>query len=214
MAQWNILLSILGNYTIKSLIPNSLAWFFRPDGFKRQSNGGAEWIDLCAEESCVGLKPLKRSKVCTWSPPLGNGLKFKLDGSSRGNPGEAGVGGVLRDCHGKVLGMFSECVGTQVSIMAELLAIHRAVLLCSVSNFFYEREVNFISDSKTTMSWINSDGLGSVMFVKLIQDIRGLLFSLRNARVIFNPRSSNSFIDSLAKQGSGQEGDVLIWDFL
>ena len=33
------------------------------------------------------------------------------DGSSRGNPGPAGMGGVLRDSKGKILCLYSEYVG-------------------------------------------------------------------------------------------------------
>ncbi|KAK3221063.1 hypothetical protein Dsin_015033 [Dipteronia sinensis] len=136
-----------------------------------------------------------------------------MDGSSRGNPGAVGIGGVLRDNSGKVLRMFSEFVGILSSNSAELLAIHRSDSLCANSTFFYGKDLDFVSDSKVVDPWINSEGLGSLNHVQLIYDIWVCLNSLRNGWVIFNTRSSNSFADQLVKKGSGHEGNVLFRDF-
>ena len=38
-------------------------------------------------------------------------LKFNVDGSSKGKSGLAGIGGVLRDCSGKVKAIFSKAIG-------------------------------------------------------------------------------------------------------
>lgn len=38
-----------------------------------------------------------------------------MDGSSKGKPGEAGIGGVARDEKGEVWGLFSESVGVKES---------------------------------------------------------------------------------------------------
>src|ERR1044072_3645917 len=45
---------------------------------------------------------LLRSKE--WAPPGDGLLKFNVDGASLGNPGERGIGGVLRNDKGYVLG--------------------------------------------------------------------------------------------------------------
>ncbi|KAK2635640.1 hypothetical protein Ddye_030432 [Dipteronia dyeriana] len=58
------------------------------------------------------------------------------DGSVLGNPGPAGIGGVLRDCDGKVLCMFSCYVRIHDSNSAELIAIHKACALCVISPSF------------------------------------------------------------------------------
>ncbi|KAK3217818.1 hypothetical protein Dsin_011788 [Dipteronia sinensis] len=113
---------------------------------------------------------------------------------------------------GKVHCLFSEFVGVSDSITVELLAIHKAVSLCSSPSFFHDKEVIFISDSKAAVSWINAEGIRSLTYVHLIYDIRNVLNNLWNARVVFNSKSSNSFRDSLAKMGSSKEGDRLIWD--
>ena len=127
-----------------------------------------------------------------------------MDGSSIGNPGEAGIGGVLRDSSSKVLGMFSKFVGTCDSIIAELCAIHRTVSLVASSNSLFDKEVDFISDSKKAIDWINAEGIGSLCHMQLISSIRDLAQSLGNVRIVFNSRASNFLVDSLAKKGARQ----------
>ena len=85
--------------------------------------------------------------------------------------------------------------------------------LCVVTIGLLGKEIVFVSDSKSAVTWINSDGLGSLNHTKLILDIRNHLTSLNNSSVIFNSRDSNSLANMLAKKGSGQEGNELIWEF-
>ena len=57
-------------------------------------------------------------------------LKLNTDGCSRGNPGRAGGGGVLRDGEGKLLFTFSTFTGSCSSIQAEARALLFGVQLC------------------------------------------------------------------------------------
>ena len=45
-------------------------------------------------ERCVDRSTVKVVKPCVWSPPLNDNLFFNVDGSARGCPGMAGIGGV------------------------------------------------------------------------------------------------------------------------
>ncbi|KAK3211462.1 hypothetical protein Dsin_016168 [Dipteronia sinensis] len=90
-------------------------------------------------------------------------------------------------CSAKILGMFCAYVGILDSNSTEILAIHKATTLCASSSSFVGKEIDIVCDSKVAVSWVNT-------------------------RVIFNPRSSNSYADMLAKKGSGMEGDSLIWE--
>jgi len=58
-------------------------------------------------------------------------LKWNVDGSSPGKPGMAGIGGVLRDCNGKVICLFSIPVGIKDSNEAEFIAVVKALELTS-----------------------------------------------------------------------------------
>ena len=56
-----------------------------------------------------------------------------------------------------------------------------------------------------------SDVVGSLDIVDYIYDIRDSLRALAKVTVNFNPRSSNSMADMLAKRASNLESDILEW---
>ena len=118
-----------------------------------------------------------------------------LDGSVRGSPGQAGVEGVLRDSSGKILYAFSEFVGLQDIISAELLAIVRAVSLCVSRPELESKKIVVVSDCKQAVNWVNSCGVGDWKYVQLIMEIRNLLGSWGQVSVEFNSRDTNSFAD-------------------
>ncbi|KAJ6878398.1 hypothetical protein NC651_030978 [Populus alba x Populus x berolinensis] len=61
------------------------------------------------------------SAIISWFPPKSHVLKRNVDGSSIGKPRLAGIGGVLHNHKGLVLGFFSAPVGIKDSNEAELL---------------------------------------------------------------------------------------------
>ncbi|KAK2641221.1 hypothetical protein Ddye_022984 [Dipteronia dyeriana] len=116
-----------------------------------------------------------------------------------GNPGDADIGGVLRDSSGKVVCLFSFYVGVEDSITDEVLTIHRACHLISSRSRLAGRTITIISDSKSAVSWANGKDFGCLKLVNLIYDIRGVLQGLAGLSICFRHRDSNSFADSLAK---------------
>ncbi|OVA06545.1 Ribonuclease H domain [Macleaya cordata] len=60
---------------------------------------------------------------CFWIPPAIDQLKIGCDGCSRGNPGNAGAGIVLRDHRGSTLGAMAVGLGICTNFVAEVLAI-------------------------------------------------------------------------------------------
>ena len=156
--------------------------------------------------------PTKVIRSCDWNPLMDDDLMFNVDGSARGCPGSAGIGGVLRDHCGKVMGSFSRYIGNAEAITAEIIAIHQAAVLCANSQVLVGKDITIISDSKVVVSWVNGAGFGSLKHLNFIYDIRSLLSVLGRTVVIFNPRSTNCFADSLAKRGSNSEGDFISWE--
>ncbi|XP_021661916.2 uncharacterized protein LOC110651032 [Hevea brasiliensis] len=71
----------------------------------------------------------KQRPLALWSAPLGSSLEWNVDGSSRGKPGESGMGGVVRNVDGSFLCVFSCALGVMESNRAELLAIVNALKL-------------------------------------------------------------------------------------
>ncbi|XP_073062068.1 uncharacterized protein [Primulina eburnea] len=77
-----------------------------------------------------------RTAIVRWLRPPFSCFKLNVDGSSRGNPGDSSVGGVVRDHSGRVLLSFSEFIGAGSTIRAELWAVWRGLILCSDLSFF------------------------------------------------------------------------------
>ncbi|KAK3200035.1 hypothetical protein Dsin_012678 [Dipteronia sinensis] len=122
-----------------------------------------------------------------WFPPYINGLKFNVDGSSRGKPGPAGIGGVLRNSNCKILCLFSSHVGIEDSNMTEIMAMHKAFELCALRSVLVDRDIVIVIDSMVSVTWVNiTEGFGSLKHVNLIYNIRGYMKLLRRTSVILD----------------------------
>ncbi|KAK2648318.1 hypothetical protein Ddye_015807 [Dipteronia dyeriana] len=175
------------------------------------SNEDLTILLLDVKRWCVDKIRSKSKVLRPWSHPNDHDIVFNVDESSRGNPGLAGIGGVLRDVNEKVLCLFSSCVGLVDSNLAEVLAIHRACELISSNMYFIERNITILSDSKFAVSWINGDGFDHLNFVSVLYDIKQFLSSKITISIEFTDRSSNSLAYVLAKAGSGLQQERLEW---
>ncbi|KAK3222286.1 hypothetical protein Dsin_009311 [Dipteronia sinensis] len=119
-----------------------VAWWF-----KHHSKGSKETLTailLNVKEICVDSKPIKRHMRTDWIPPTSTDLKFNVDGFALGKPGPAGIGGVLRDCDGKVLCMFSCYIGIHDSDTVKVIAIHKACVLYASNQTLANRNIEII----------------------------------------------------------------------
>ena len=62
-----------------------------------------------------------------WKPPPHGFLKVNRDGASKGNPGLAGFGGVIRDEQGQIKKIFDGHLGKETNNMAELMALEQCL---------------------------------------------------------------------------------------
>ena len=127
---------------------------------------------------------------------------FNIDGSVKGSPGYAGIGGVLRDHLGKVWCLFSSYVGIQDSTAAEILAIAKACELLGSRPELAGRSLTIASDCKTAVDWVKNRGLGDTSHTQILPYICNSLDNFRLALVVYCPQASNSFTDNLAKKGA------------
>lgn len=67
------------------------------------------------------------NKLDYWHPPPQGFLKFNIDGASKGNPGLAGYGGVLRDNSGCILLIFHCHFKKATNNMVELMALEQCL---------------------------------------------------------------------------------------
>lgn len=70
---------------------------------------------------------VREEKKDFWHPPMTGFLKLNIDGASKGNPGTADFGGVLRDEEGNIISIFHGHLGRATNNMAELMALEQGL---------------------------------------------------------------------------------------
>jgi ribonuclease HI len=121
------------------------------------------------------------------------------DGGSRGNPGPAGIGVVLMDADGTVVGEIAQSIGYATNNVAEYQAVIAGLKLALDQGF---AEIDVFLDSKLVVfqlkgEWkIKSDGLR-----RLAVEARRLLNTFSDAQLFHVPREQNTEADALANQG-------------
>ena len=58
-----------------------------------------------------------------WSPPPQQIFKLNFDGAAKGNPGPVGIGGVIRNSEGSILGVFWGVIGETTNNVVEIKAL-------------------------------------------------------------------------------------------
>jgi ribonuclease HI len=163
----------------------------------------SEFYYLIGSYSKVKLKspiPVK------WTlPPLG-WFKLNTDGSSLGNPGLAGGGGIIRNPLGEWVGGFSRAIGFTTSVQAELRALKDGLLL-AIDLEILNLEIEM--DSLVAVDLINSSITSNAFLSTVVDDCRSLMerFELRSLKHIF--REANGCADLLAKAGCVQHPDFV-----
>ncbi|XP_043693354.1 uncharacterized protein LOC122643844 [Telopea speciosissima] len=92
------------------------------------------------------------TRFISWSRPSSPFLKFNIDSASRGNPGEAGIGGVCCDSQARFICAFFEGVGWNSALVAEALAARRALSIARNLNL---RHVIIESDNLLLINLLN-----------------------------------------------------------
>ncbi|KAF5467859.1 hypothetical protein F2P56_012071 [Juglans regia] len=100
---------------------------------------------------------IKQLKLVRWRrPPVGR-HKLNLDGSSRGNPGAAGAGRVIRDASGNLVRAFSVFLGHGNSSFAEFMAVfHGLKIAKSLDLTLIDVEL----DSSILVNWLKKSEIG------------------------------------------------------
>jgi ribonuclease HI len=179
------------------------------------------WNQLCAFNpgdvvSEVNLvrnwKPLGkvRSKISS-CPPLPSIWKWNVDGSSRGKPSSAGIGGVLRDCRSIVYAQLAASVGVRESNVAEFLTIIFTLEICLEYDWLRRDNIIIESDSKNALSWINKAGSCPWNLRFCYIKLRNILLLLKNVLFVHVNRESNNSADLLVKRRVTTKGRIIEW---
>lgn len=136
-------------------------------------------------------------------------MKFNVDGAASGCPGEAGIGGILRNSVGETKMMFSKAIGRGDANLAEVLAIRQAFMMFAASNWNESHFLVIESDSFNAVSWIKSPSQAPWRMRKWILQIETLKRKVKKWEIIHVRREANQQADSLAKAGIGRATDLV-----
>jgi len=135
------------------------------------------------------------------------GRLFKIhDGASKGNPGIAGYGGVLRNAKGSIVFIFHCNLGTATNNMAELMAMEQCLDLLKQDNYLnvmIEADLELIINSVQKIhNGIVPDKVSKHWkLIQVFQRIQSHLQGLCTISFHHVRRKANKLVDLLANQG-------------
>ncbi|KAF7842623.1 putative ribonuclease H protein At1g65750 family [Senna tora] len=200
---------------------NVLTWIYNLTGMKNLESSDQDIKFLCvlyniwksrnAWKSSGGLDPvIKRTPLLvSWRKPREGFWKLNTDGSALGNPGPAGVGGILRNDEGAWVGGFSEYIGVRSNMFAELLAIKKGLMLSLDLGL---RRLEVESDCLECIKLIKQDVGATHQLGIILQDIRELMKPFESISINHIFREANQCADGLARIGSKNAGMKSTWE--
>ncbi|KAG9439310.1 hypothetical protein H6P81_019475 [Aristolochia fimbriata] len=131
-----------------------------------------------------------------WKPSPEGWICLNFDGSSMGNPGQAGIGGTFRDHTGNTLLAYSGPIGQSTSNMAEARALLAGIKIYSTN---FSGPLRIEGDSALVIGW-STKGSPPWKLRNIFYEITELTagWQIQWSRI---PRSANSLADKLAKEG-------------
>jgi len=157
-----------------------------------------------------GKKRVQR--VGRWLLPPNGFLKINTDGSSRGNPGPAGIGGVGRDSAGSVIFLFSIHEGVKTVNFMEGLAILHAIERALALGW---RKVICEADSQILINLLNERKISDInwQLASVVQRILQVSSRLEEASFVHIPREWNRVVNCLAKWASEHDSGWKVEDW-
>ncbi|KAL0014756.1 hypothetical protein SO802_001825 [Lithocarpus litseifolius] len=182
-------------------------------GFLEDSRSGGVFINSCFALAKVshkthGLELTPLEFTTRWERPTSGWVKLNTDGSSLGNPGLAGSGGVIRDEEGNWLMGFARNIGITTSFQVELWGLRDGLNLCVERNF---SAVEVELDARAVLNVITSLVCSNSLITSLVDDCKQL--ASRIPRIRFNHcyREANRSADKLARMGAVQQRPFTIF---
>ena len=123
---------------------------------------------------------------------------INVDGASRGNPGPAAIGAILKDETGNVLGRVSRALGVTTNNQAEYQAIIAGLEKAVAAG---ASQVRVKSDSKLVVEQINGRyKIKNTALRPLYQRVVQLAGSIERFSIVYVPREQNAEADALANK--------------
>ena len=124
---------------------------------------------------------------------------MNIDGSSLGNPGLAGGGGLIRNDKGEWVKGFARAIGSTTSVAAELWALRDGIRLCITLKL---PAVEIELDSKLVVDLMKKELDHPNGIDILVADCRKFLKDIPQVRIRHCYREANKCVDALARRGA------------
>lgn len=130
------------------------------------------------------------------APP--GAFEIRVDGASRGNPGQAGAGAVIRDPQGNVARELRRYLGVMTNNMAEYSAL---VMALAEAKAMGVSEVEVFADSELMVKQLTGKyKVKSADLKPLYDEAYSLLKGFRRYKIVHVYREENSLADKLANE--------------
>ncbi len=144
---------------------------------------------------------LKEAAEClenrTEPPPS---IKVYVDGASKGNPGEAGIGYLIIDANGKTVKEFSRHIGKTTNNVAEYTALIEALKECDRLGI---KNVHVFSDSELVVKQMNGLYAAKQKHIgELLKKAKEIARQFDSFRITHIPRTENRKADALASSAA------------
>lgn len=151
----------------------------------------------------VGSIPICRNSI-KWKPSDSPFIKLNFDGSSRGNPGNSGIGISLRNQSREVLAFYAKPIPFGTNNMAESTTLLEGLLLAKYLSFSC---LHIEGDSSVVINACIHRKIINWQLECIFQRIWELIYSLESYLLSHVYREGNALVDSLANIGC--DGTIL-----
>ncbi|KAK7269582.1 hypothetical protein RIF29_22314 [Crotalaria pallida] len=145
----------------------------------------------------------------SWNPPATNRVVVNVDGSSMGNPGRAGFGGLIRNYEGDWICGFAGHFGISNNIHMELLAVLHGLKLAWSRGF---RSIECRTDRMEVLNLLKGGFNHFHLYASIIASIVDVV--RRDWSVMFSHtlREGNQCADFLAKKGACMDANMEVFE--
>ena len=135
--------------------------------------------------------------------------KLNTDGASKGNPGLAGCGGVVRDENGRWIAGFSRHIGVTSSFEAELWGLREGLIFCSNLNI---HSLLVELDAKAVVDIFLNPNYQNRVVSPILEDCKHLLLRFQQVQLLHCFRQANRCADMLARMSIEQDVDFISYN--
>ena len=171
-------------------------------------------IAKAVEYAFLGVNETKKRILGTifvkWEPPSQNWHKLNTDGSSLGNPGRAGGGGIIRNANGEWVGGYARAIGITTSAAAELWALQDGLTMCIELNL---PVVIIELDAKLVMDLLKKPGGSLNGNDVIVANCKENLKKIPRTIIKHCFREANQCADALTRRGALLSQDFLSFCF-